>query len=279
MRTIDLHAHTTASDGWLEPAELIELAAGRGVEVLGVTDHDTTAGVRAAERAGAEAGVRVVPGIEVSSRRGGRSIHVLGLFVDPDHPELGAASGRMRDERIDRARRMVEKLNGLGYELSFDEVTEQAAGDIIARPHVARALVARGYIPDVNSAFTTDLIGDGGLAEVERAVPSPAGAVELIRQAGGVAVLAHPGVGGEDGVRSPVPEELVAALAADGLAGLEVEHPDHPPATRDRLGWLADELGLVRTGGSDCHGRGGALPGTCGVSEEAFARLESLARG
>lgn len=279
MRTIDLHAHTTASDGRLSPTELVRLAAERGVEVLGITDHDTTAGVGEARGAGEAAGVRVVAGIELSSRVGDRSVHVLGLFVDPDVAELVEARGRMRAERLDRAQRMVARLNELGYELTFDEVTAQASGDVIARPHIARALVARGYVPDVGSAFTPELIGNGGRAEVQRELPSPVRAVGIVAAAGGVAVLAHPGVPrraeGEDGV----PEELVTALARDGLAGLEVDHPDHPPATRDRLGWLADELGLVRTGGSDCHGREGSLPGTCRTSEEAFAALEEMADG
>lgn len=271
---IDLHTHTTASDGLHPPAELVRIAADRGVEVIAVTDHDTVAGVAEAVDAGERLGVRVVAGIEVSSRGDERNVHMLGLFVDPASPVLRAAIDEMRTERLGRARRIVERLNELGYEITFEEVREQASGDVIARPHIARALVARGYVPDVPSAFTPELIGDGGRALVRRQLPTPEEAVELIRAAGGAAVWAHPAASHHHGERRPIDEELVSRLCDAGLTGLEVDHPDHTPLARDAARGVADRFGLVATGGSDFHGHGDTWPGSHTTKPDVFAELE-----
>lgn len=273
---IDLHCHTTASDGTLSPVELIELAAQRGVDVIAVTDHDTVAGVAEAAEAGLHAGIRVVAGIELSTRAE-RSCHVLGYFVDPASPALSETLVELREERMDRMRRMVSRLCELGYELTIDEVLAQAHGAIVARPHVARALVERGYIARVSDAFTAALIADGGRADVPRRQPSPAAGIELIRAAGGVAVLAHPGLAHHLGTHDPVSTALIEELVGSGLAGIEVDHPDHPPDVRDRLRALADRLGLVATGGSDFHGETGRILAACVTRAEALSALEERA--
>lgn len=278
MSSIDLHSHTTASDGVCSPEELVRLARDAGVSVLGVTDHDTTSGVAAAMAAGDREGVRVVAGIELGAESDGRSVHILGLFVDPASDVLRGALRALVAERIERARMMVGRLRDLGYDVTFDDVLEHAAGEIVARPHVARALIARGYIERVHQAFTPDLIADGGRAYVPRRVFGPREAIALIGRAGGVAVVAHPGVGHHAGEAETGAEDRVRSLAAHGLDGVEADHPDHPPAMRDRLRGLAAELGLAVTGGSDFHGPGGPPLGACTTSEDAFADLEERAR-
>jgi predicted metal-dependent phosphoesterase TrpH len=277
MPRIDLHTHTTASDGVLSPSSLVALAADCDVRVLGITDHDTVAGVAEAVAASEAAGIGVVAGIEISSRYEDRNVHVLGLFLDSDARPLRESLDTFRDERTERARRMVERLNDLGYALTFDEVLAHARGDVIARPHVARALKDRGHVPNVRDAFTAGLIGDGGLAYVGRPPYSPFDAVALVRAAGGAAVLAHPGVLHHGGEPAGLPYELVERLAGEGLAGIEVDHPEHPPALRDRLRVVAGELDLVGTGGSDCHGHEGRPPGTCTTSEESLEALRARA--
>ncbi|HVE91201.1 MAG TPA: PHP domain-containing protein [Actinomycetota bacterium] len=268
---IDLHSHTTASDGVMSPEELVALSAGRGVTVLGVTDHDTLDGVTRAQAAGDGLGVRVVAGVELSCRHEGRSVHVLGLFCGAG---LAAELAGKRGEREERARRMVARLNELGYELTFEDVLEQSGTGVVGRPHVARALVARGHLPHTGAAFTSKLIADGGLADVPRDLMSPREAVAVVRRSGGVGVLAHPG----PTRHGPGPTEaLIRDLAQAGLGGLEVDHPDHQPPEREKLRTLASELGLVVTGGSDCHGPDWSLPGTCVTSQAEFERLEALA--
>lgn len=274
---IDLHCHTTASDGMLAPTELVSLAKRSAIDVIGVTDHDTVEGVDEAVRAGVGAGVRVVAGIELSTRTDERSVHVLGYFLDPSAPALAELGDRMRAERLDRMERMVRRLNELGYELTTQEVMAQAKGTIVARPHVARALVARGYIDSVRDAFSPELIADGGLADVPRRQPSPADAIEVIAAAGGVAVIAHPGLRHHLGTHDPVSEQLIAQLARGGLAGLEVEHPDHDAPAKDWLRSLARRLGLVCTGGSDFHGETERRLGAGLTNAESFAELEARA--
>jgi predicted metal-dependent phosphoesterase TrpH len=274
----DLHCHTTASDGLLTPEELVERAVLSRVAGIAVTDHDTVDAVPAAQAAVAERDLRVIGGIELSTRWNDRNVHVLGYFIDPDNAELRQETLRIRDDRLTRGNRMVGRLQELGYDVSMEDVRAQAArAQVIARPHIARALVAKGYIPSVRDAFTADLIADGGRADVAKVAVTPMEAVRLIRGSGGAAVLAHPGVGHHDGPLGSIPYELIDELAAAGLAGLEVEHPDHPPLVRDKLRLLADELDLVLTGGSDFHGEAGHVLGTCATTPENLARLEELA--
>jgi predicted metal-dependent phosphoesterase TrpH len=175
-----------------------------------------------------------------------------------------------------RARGIVERLNDLGYELTMDDVDAHAGGDVIARPHIARAMVDRGYIAAVRDAFTQEFIADGGRADVAKKALSPAEAVALIRTAKGAAVIAHPGVGHHDGPVQAIPVELLSELRDAGLAGLEVDHPDHPPLVRDRLRALAQELALIPTGGSDFHGDPGHALGRWTTSPDSLAALEAL---
>lgn len=278
MPIIDLHCHTTASDGTVSPADLVRHAAERGVDVIAITDHDTVAGVAEGLRAGAELGVRVIPGIELSTRHDTRDVHILGYFIDHTSGELLTTLDGMRSQRLQRAEQMVERLRDLGYGITMDDVREHAGGDVIARPHVARALVAKGFIPSVRAAFTPHFIGDGGRAYVSREVPSSVAAVDVIRRAGGVAVVAHPGVGTHEGEVKPMSPEAIGELARAGLVGLEVDHPDHPPLVRDHLNAIAHEYGLVVTGGSDWHGMEHTIGGWT-TSRESLECLEALARG
>jgi predicted metal-dependent phosphoesterase TrpH len=276
-RRIDLHCHTTASDGTLSPSDLVARAQHDDVGVIAVTDHDTVDGVAEAFRAGADLDVRVIAGIELSSMHEGRNVHMLGYFVDPTSLELRSALTDIVAARIVRARAIVEKLNGLGYELTMDEVLGHAGGKVIARPHIARALVARGYINYVGEAFTQELMEDGGRADVPKKTLSSHDAVRLIRRAGGAAVVAHPGVGHHEGRPQGVAVDLLAELRDIGLAGLEVDHPDHAPLQRENLAKLAAELGLVPTGGSDFHGDIVHVIGKCTTTPENLVALEARA--
>jgi hypothetical protein len=277
MTVIDLHCHTTASDGNLSPRELVERAVRDGADVIAVTDHDTVDGIEAASAAGAELGVRVVPGIELSSRHEGRNVHMLGYFIEPGAGVLRSELGAIVDDRVVRAEKIVDRLNGLGYELSMDEVRAQAHGRVVARPHIARALVARGYVDSVKQAFGPELLADGGRADVPKNTLTAFQAIGVIRAAGGAAVIAHPGVGHHAGESSSVRVELIEALLATGLKGIEVDHPDHPPLLRDTLYALAERYGLVATGGSDFHGDIGHVIGSYRTSPRALDALEAIA--
>lgn len=275
----DLHCHTTASDGLLTPTELVARASSGGVEGIAVTDHDTTDGVAEAQEAGRTSGIRVISGIEISTRWNDRNVHVLGYFLTPDAPQLTRAVTALREDRASRAERIIAKLNELGYDVAMEEVLEEA-GDakMIVRPHIARVLVAKGYVSSVREAFTPELLADGGRAEVPKAAMPPSDAVELIRTSGGAAVIAHPAVGHHDSDQPrSVPHELIDELTAVGLAGLEVDHPDHPPLVRDELRALAQKLGLVPTGGSDFHGEVGHVLGSSATSPAALEALEARA--
>lgn len=250
---IDLHVHSSASDGTDSPAEVIRRAAAAGLDVLALTDHDTQAGIAEA-RAALPAGLALVPGMELSSTIAGpaggtRSVHLLAFLSDPSDPVLAQETARIRDDRVYRAQAMVARLQELGANVTWEQVTRIAGDAVVGRPHIARAMAESGVVATPKDAFTAEWIDDGGRAFVDRyAIPLDR-AVALVRAAGGVPVLAHP--------RSPgyeVPDEVIAWLAAAGLAGLEVSHPDHDDAERARLAALARDLGLVATGGSDDHG-------------------------
>lgn len=250
MPGIDLHTHTDRSDGTFAPAELVHLAAARGLDVLGVTDHDTTDGLEEAIAAGSEAGIEVVPGVELSAEYEGRSIHVLCFWMDVANAGLQEELRRLRDERFRRGERMVEKLRDMGLPIEFERVRKIARGDNVVRPHIAQALVEAGLVATEEEAFDR-WIGDGRPAHVAKHALPPLDAVAQIRDAGGVCALAHPGMWGNE---TSVPEELIEAMARGGMGGLEVDHTDHTPEQRERYRALAGRLGLVATGGSDCHG-------------------------
>ena len=207
---IDLHTHTVFSDGTFTPSELVRLAGERGLDIVAVTDHDTTAGLEEAALAGAETGVDIVPGVEFSTVRDGEGVHLLCYFMDHAHQELAAELERLRDDRFRRGERMVERLQELGYPITFDRVRRIARGGNIIRPHVAQALVEAGVVPTLKDAFSDELIGSGGRAYVEKYCLVPEHAVGLVRDAGGVAVLAHPGL--HRGSK-PVPDEVIRSMS------------------------------------------------------------------
>jgi len=246
----DLHVHSNASDGTDSPAEVMRRAALAGLDAVALTDHDTVAGHAQARQARPDA-LTLVPGMELSSRLDGHSLHLLAYLFDPGQPELAEQIQRIRADRERRARAMVRALIDLGVAISWDQVAAIAGTGVVGRPHIARALVASGAIAEPGQAFTRDWIGAGGRAYVERYALDPVRAIRLVRAAGGVTVLAHPRAG-RDWVPS---DEQIAALATAGLAGVEVFHPDQPESRRATLLALACDLGLVATGGSDDHGR------------------------
>jgi predicted metal-dependent phosphoesterase TrpH len=245
----DLHVHSSASDGTDPPAEVMRRAARAGLDVVALTDHDTVAGH--AEARAAAGPVTLLPGMELSCRLASRSLHLLAYLFDPDQPELATELARIRDDRVLRARAMVDKLAGLGVDIGWEQVAAIAGQAVVGRPHIARAMAASGAIAAPREAFTRDWIADGGRAYVGRYALDPARAIGLVRSAGGVAVLAHPRAGRDTWVA----DEQITGLAAAGLAGTEVFHPDQSEAERARLLALAHDLGLVATGGSDDHGR------------------------
>ncbi|KAA6220518.1 PHP domain-containing protein [Streptomyces filamentosus] len=247
---IDLHSHSTASDGTDTPAELVRNAAAAGLDVVALTDHDTTRG-HAEAIAAAPEGLTVVPGAELSCRLDGIGLHMLAYLFDPEEPALLAERELVRDDRVPRARAMVAKLQLLGVPVTWEQVARIAGDGSVGRPHVAEALVELGVVPDVSGAFTAEWIADGGRAHVEKHELDPVDAVRLVKAAGGVTVFAHPAAVKRGEV---VPESAIAALAEAGLDGIEVDHMDHDEPTRARLRGLAKELGLLVTGSSDYHG-------------------------
>jgi 3',5'-nucleoside bisphosphate phosphatase len=245
---IDLHTHSSASDGTGRPAEVMRRARASGVDVVALTDHDTVAGHDEARRS-LPPGLTFVPGMELSCHAGGRSLHLLAYLFDPAHPHLAAECGNIRGDRVRRARTMVTRLAELGTGVTWGQVAAIAGAGVVGRPHIARAMVEAGVISEPSQAFTPEWIGEGGRAYEDKYALDPAVAIGLVRAAGGVSVLAHPRTAGYE-----VPDEVIGRLAAAGLAGVEVWHPDQAMAERERVLDLAAELGLAATGGSDDHG-------------------------
>ncbi|MFB7107869.1 PHP domain-containing protein [Streptomyces sp. NPDC056291] len=247
---IDLHTHSSASDGTDTPAELVRNAAAAGLDVVALTDHDTTRGYAEAIAALPE-GLTLVTGAELSCRVDGISMHLLAYLFDPAEPALLAERELVRDDRVPRAKAMIAKLNALGVPVTWEQVARIAGDGSVGRPHVASALVELGVVPTVSDAFTRDWLADGGRAWVEKHETDPFEAIRLVKGAGGVCVFAHPAAAKRG---RTVPESRIAEMAAAGLDGIEVDHMDHDPDARARLRGLAGELGLLATGSSDYHG-------------------------
>jgi predicted metal-dependent phosphoesterase TrpH len=247
---IDLHTHTTASDGEYAPAGLVDRAAAAGLTVLAVTDHDTTAGLDEAEATALAHGIRLVPGIEITSVLEGRDVHVLGYFFERASAALQSFLAEQRQERIGRARAMAARLARAGAPIDIEAVLGRApvsGGRAVGRPQIARALVEAGCVSSMQEAFER-FLGEDCCAYVPHTGASPAEAIAVIRDAGGIASLAHPGLLGRD--------EMIADLAEAGLGALEAMHSDHDPAQEAWYLELAGELGLAVSGGSDYHGEG-----------------------
>ena len=243
-RFVDLHTHSTASDGTLSPEGVIEAAERCGLAALALTDHDTIDGVRAARQAAERAGIRVIAGVELSAFDEDREVHLLALHLS----HLDALEKRLTELRASRhvrAGRIVEKLNALGIPLTLDEVLQQSNGGAVGRPHVARALIARGFVADFRDAFMRYL-GNNGSAFVAKDRLSIQDAIAIAHDAGGIAIWAHPSDGGR--------RERLEPLVAAGLDGIEIRHPSHSGEDMKRLQALADFFGLVPSGGSDWHG-------------------------
>jgi predicted metal-dependent phosphoesterase TrpH len=273
---IDLHSHSSASDGTEKPAEVVRRARAAGLDVLALTDHDTVAGMAAAAAA-LPAGLTLVPGMELSCRRDGMSVHMLAYLFDPDEPVLAAECARIRQARDDRGRQVVQRLIELGVPLSWEQVSALADGGVVGRPHIARAMVAAGAISEPAEAFTTEWIAPGGRAYVSRYALDPVTAVRLVSDAGGASVLAHPKAGKRG---RTVPDTWIAEMAAAGLFGLEADHRDHDAGSRDQVRKLAAELGLATTGASDDHGElTGHRLGCETTSPEVYERLLAATTG
>jgi predicted metal-dependent phosphoesterase TrpH len=269
---VDLHLHTTASDGSLSPEALVALAGERGLRHIAVTDHDSTEGVDAARRAAQGTPLEVIPGVEINTDTPGGELHVLGYFLDHHDPPLAERLSRMRASRMGRGEGMVQRLRDLGLDVSWERVQALAGeGGAVGRPHVARALVEAGYVGSIKEAFDR-YIGNDGPAYVARAKLEPVEAVAIVRRAGGLPALAHP-------ADIPDLEAFLPPLIEAGMVGLECYYGDYPPDVVQRLVAVARRFGLVPTGGSDFHGRDvqpqfdlGATPVPAEVVDELRAR-------
>lgn len=272
-RYADLHTHTTTSDGLKTPETLVSEAARAGLLCLAITDHDTTDGLCSGMQAGRDLGVRIIPGIEINTQWGREEIHLLGYYVDYEQDWLQKVLLRIRDARSYRGEGMVDKLNALyGLDITFEEVQQEAGGAAIARPHIARVMVRKGYTKDVSEAFDRYL-GTDSPVYVERFQLTPEDGIDVIQRAGGVAVLAHPGL-------LPNPK-LVDQIMNAGIQGLEVYHSKHTKAQTQYFQGLCRRHGLLTTGGSDWHGEaveGGPALGRWGVDKDAVDFLEAVAK-
>lgn len=270
---IDLHTHSNRSDGTDPVEDLIGKAARQGLDVIALTDHDTADGWGQARIAAEHAGVGFVPGMEISCKLNGTSVHLLGYLLDPAQPELAAELEQVRTGRSGRVPEVVARLNALGIDLTVDEVLAQATGTpSVGRPHVADALVARGAVADRAEAFDKYL-ADGKPAHVNRYAIEPGRAIDLVRAAGGVPVIAHPW--GRSSRRVVTPDAITRLVTDHGLAGLEVDHQDHTPEDRAALREIAAQHGLIVTGSSDHHGLGKS-DHDLGVNTTAPEQFEAL---
>ena len=269
---IDLHLHTTASDGRLSPAQLVARAKAAGLTTISITDHDTVAAIADVTELAGAMGIRVIPGIEITAVDEGRDVHMLGYFYDPDSTTLAALLERQRAVRVARVREIGERLAALGMPIDVDSVLLAAAaqpGSSIGRPQVARDLIRAGYVASIHDAF--DLwLATGRPAFIPRTGPSPAAVVGAIHEAGGIASMAHPGVTKRD--------ELIRPLIDNGMDAIEVYHSDHTPEAERAYKEMADRHDILITGGSDFHGdemRRNTL-GIVSLPPEAFAALVSV---
>jgi hypothetical protein len=250
MDPIDLHTHSNYSDGGLSPRQLVQLAKEKGLRAIALTDHDTVAGVEEALAAGEELDIEVVPGVEVSVQHPPGTMHILGYYVQVTNLELLKALQKLQQARADRNPKIIEQLRALGLEITMDEVLDLSGGQI-GRPHIAKALVNRGYVPSIEEAFS-HYLKKGGIAYVEKFRFSPQKAIAMIRGAGGLAALAHP-LTLEIGYGEEL-TELVSKLQRLGLEGIEVYYHTHTEEMIEIYQEVADRLELLPTGGSDFHG-------------------------
>jgi hypothetical protein len=273
---IDLHVHTSMSDGTFTPEEVVRIAADRGLSAIAITDHDTVAGVLRGKRKGAELGIEVVSGVEISTEWPEGILHMLGYFVSVEDRDLLQALDSLKQNRQERIFKIVSKLNDHNVSVTVDEVDQEAVGGVPGRPHVAKVIVRKGHVETLQEAFDRYL-GKGAPAYVEKKKLSPVEAIQLITNAGGIPVLAHPYSLDEHDPRGL--EQIVRELMTSGLKGIEVYYPKHTPDQTELFLRLAEKLGLAVTGGTDFHGantpevRIGTLPGGKTLS---YSILEEL---
>ncbi len=274
MSKVDLHIHSTASDGQLSPAGVVRKAAETGLTVIALTDHDTVDGIPPAlETAKTFPALTVIPGVEINTDVAEGEAHILGYFVDYHHPELLAALAKLRDSRQKRAQRMITKLRNLGLPVDWERVKEITGTGSIGRPHIAQAMLEKGYITSFKEAFTR-YIGWGGPAYVEREKVAPDEATRLILRANGLPVLAHP-------FTVTNPQTIILELKASGLVGIEVYYNNYTAEEIKKLVSLADKYHLITTGGSDYHGpdiNDGTTIGSADVPLESADQLRALAK-
>jgi predicted metal-dependent phosphoesterase TrpH len=277
---IDLHTHSSVSDGTESPAELLATAHAAGLDVVALTDHDTTAGWSLAEKA-RPPGLTVVPGMELSCRwfpddERPISVHLLGYLFDPDHPAFAGERARLRDERLERGERIVAALAAAGYPVVWERIVERSEGGVVGRPHIARALVEAGAAESVDHAFAT-LLHHRSPYYVTKADTDVREGIALVRAAGGVPVFAH-GLATKRG--RVVRDDAIVAMVDAGLLGLEVDHPDHSADERAHLRGLAADLGLIATGSSDYHGTNKATPiAACTTDPDQFEAILAAGTG
>jgi predicted metal-dependent phosphoesterase TrpH len=243
-RKVDLHTHTTFSDGFCTPAQLINKAKRSGIEVIGITDHDNINGLKEAFETGKELGIEVIPGVEISTEIKDREIHILGYFFDPDNIELEHYLSFFRDERVKRAARIINKLSGLGLNIHLDEVLEKAKNSSVGRPHIAQVMLEKGYVSSFYEAFNK-YIGNGAPAYEKKVHLSPQSAFRIINEAGGLSFIAHP---------ANMPENILKELIESGIDGIEVVHPSHSNSQQNFYRGIVNSYFLLECGGSDYHG-------------------------
>jgi len=269
---IDLHLHTTASDGLCAPDVLVDLAWRAGIRTMSVTDHDTVAALPDAERCANASGIAFVPGIEITAIHEGRDVHVLGYFIDPADAAFGRFLEQQRADRTRRVAQIADRLEQLGMPIDRAALLAPRGTRSVGRPIVAQALVKAGHVPDVRQAFER-LIGEGKPAFVERRGPSPAEVIDTINRAGGIASLAHPGLLRQD--------ELIPGMIAAGLAAVEAFHSEHDAVMTEHYLRFAEHHGILVSGGSDYHGekeRRRSAFGAIGLPADHFERLKARVR-
>jgi 3',5'-nucleoside bisphosphate phosphatase len=273
----DLHLHSIHSDGSYTPTELVEMAGNIGLRTIALTDHDTVAGIDEAMRAGQKKGIEVIPGIEFSTFRGKAEIHILGYYIDYRSEILKNRIEQILTKRIDRAKKMIDKLNELGIMISYQGVRKLVGDRYIGRPHIALALQQAGYIKEVGEAFSDRYIGNGGRAYIPKYQMSPDEAIKLIKQVAGVAVLAHPFFINHG---EPLGREEIEEMLSSGLDGIEVYQSKHSQEVSRFYLQLAQELNLLITGGSDFHGENnpGVELGDVIIDDEFVERLRMFSK-
>ncbi|GAB6136842.1 PHP domain-containing protein [Halanaerobaculum tunisiense] len=264
---IDLHLHTTASDGSFTPTEVVTKAKELGFSAIAITDHDTVAGLEEGRQVAQKVGIEFVPGIELNTDYQETEVHILGYYIDDQQQNLREKLTSLQQGRVTRIKKMVAKLNDLGFALDFAEVAALADGAALGRVHIAKIMLEKGYVTEWEEAFAK-YIGRSGPAYVKRKKLTPFQAIELVKEAGGVPIIAHPGL-----VKA---EDLLTELIDFGAAGLEVYHTDHDQQETEYYLQLAQENDLLVTGGSDCHGPTRKSGQLLGAIQAPYSLLEDL---